>query len=630
MLNLVRAWIVLSAALCAGGWTFSMFRRLDAIAYGLLLALLFAAALLWAQRSFRAVPVRMRLERIQQKVRRRFRRTLPLSFFVLACAVVLGGLLYPPVQADALQYRTPRVMYWLAAGQWHWIHAWDLRLNVISCGFEWLTAPLLLFTRTDRWLFIINALSYLMLPGLVFGVFRQLSVRPRVAWAWMWILPSGWVYAMQGGGVSNDHFSAVYSLASVYFALRARETNRLGDLWISLLACVLVTGTKQTNVPLALLWFIAAWPSLRLFIIHPLASLGVAILAALASGLPMAYLDLIHTGTWTGWPKGQDLQPESPFWGIVGNAYVLIAHNFMPPVFPLTAQYNEIRNQFLQTEFGSHFTSFEQFGAVTRAVAEQTTALGLCVCLLALVSVVAAWRIRRGCQHSEVRQSICSVPRLLRIVPWLLLVLFMAKVGSWNAPRYLAPYYPFLFPSLLVSAGHSRLVRTRWWNRAAILGMLVTISLIVLSRQRPLLPVDTVTAHFQKHYPHSNFIRKVRNAYSFRQGLRTGLEPLLNHLPSGERTIGYAARMGGSDIQLDSPLGSRRVLRVKIEDSPEDLRRLGIRYVFVERDALKGAGLTIEEWARRFNAEILGTVTRDYGPEMPVLECHLARLKSIP
>jgi len=42
--------------------------------------------------------------------------------------------------------------------------------NTRACGFEWLLAPMLALLRTDRWIFIYNAVSFLLMPGLVFGV----------------------------------------------------------------------------------------------------------------------------------------------------------------------------------------------------------------------------------------------------------------------------------------------------------------------------------------------------------------------------------------------------------------------------------------------------------------------------
>ena len=126
-----------------------------------------------------------------RKLRARFRRWLPASFAGLAFLVFLGAALYPPTTHEGLTCRVPRVLHWLAEGHWHWITTPNARLNDRPCGLEWLAAPLLLFTRSDRGLFLINFIPLLLLPGLIFSVFTRLGVRPRVAWHWMWLLADG-------------------------------------------------------------------------------------------------------------------------------------------------------------------------------------------------------------------------------------------------------------------------------------------------------------------------------------------------------------------------------------------------------------------------------------------------------
>ena len=187
----------------------------------------------------------------RKKILRRFRRPLPFCFAVLALLVFLGGVLYPPSNYTGLNYRLARVLQWLAHGQWCWIHTPNFRMNDRACGFEWLTTPLLLFTRSDRALFLINFIPFLLLPGLVFSVFTRLGVRPRVAWHWMWLLPTGYNFLLQAGGIANDIFPAVYALAALDFGCRAWVSRRPADLWHSLLAAALLTGAKASNLPLA-------------------------------------------------------------------------------------------------------------------------------------------------------------------------------------------------------------------------------------------------------------------------------------------------------------------------------------------------------------------------------------------
>ena len=136
-----------------------------------------------------------------QKTRRRFSRWLPACFAMLAMLILVSGAIYPPSTHTAMTYRTPRVLNWLSEG--HWIHTPDYRMNNRACRFEWLTAPLLLFTGSDRSLFLINFVSFLLLSGFRFSVRTRLGVRPRVAWWWMWLLPTGYNFLLQAGSVSK-------------------------------------------------------------------------------------------------------------------------------------------------------------------------------------------------------------------------------------------------------------------------------------------------------------------------------------------------------------------------------------------------------------------------------------------
>jgi hypothetical protein len=186
----VAIWIWFCAYLNCAGWTLSALHQLNQTGYAVVFALGFGALWLWKQKTGAEIFPKIHLP----KYRRRFKKFFPLAFLILAVLAFIGGALYAPANFDTLAYRTPRVMHWLAAGQWEWIHSEFSRLNTRSAGFEWLTAPLFLFTHTDRLEFLLNILAFMLLPGRVFAVLTRLGVRPRTAWHWMWLFPAGYGY----------------------------------------------------------------------------------------------------------------------------------------------------------------------------------------------------------------------------------------------------------------------------------------------------------------------------------------------------------------------------------------------------------------------------------------------------
>ena len=137
-------------------------------------------------------------------------------------------------------------------------------MNLSGTAFEWLMMPVFMVTHSDRFFFLINIVSYLLLPSLVFLVFVATGFPRRVAWFWMWLLPAALCYAMQAGSISNDTIAVIYFLSAIYFALQARRTCDVRNLWLAFLAAGLLTGVKASNLPLLLPVAWAFWPALGL------------------------------------------------------------------------------------------------------------------------------------------------------------------------------------------------------------------------------------------------------------------------------------------------------------------------------------------------------------------------------
>ena len=512
-------------------------------------------------------------------------------------------------------------------------------MNIANCGFEWLTAPLMLFCHTDRLFFLINVVSYALLPGLVFSVFKRLQVHGRVSWWWMWLLPAGCCYVFQAGTPANDIFASVYALAAVDLALRAYEKKSVGDLWLSMLAAALLTGSKQTSIPLALLWLIAALPAWRLLRVRPGISMVVIVVSLLVSALPMMCLNYLHDCTWLGIPKHPGLDwtamlwqkghLHSPFWGVVGNAFCLPLQNFTPPFFPLYATWNELMMKFTQAPAGSHFAEFESFGML-QSFPGQQSGIGLFLCLFLMVSVFWVWQ-RRGkdAWNYTFKGSNNRTAQLLRWTPWLLLLLFMAKIGTYQNARQLAPYYAFFLPCILVQPGHWHLVRRLWWKKLGLSVMLGTAALVVLSPIFPLWPACTVLAASERHYPDSKIILRIRSFYSASEISRGQRQPFYETLPPNEQVVGYATSVQGLEPGLWRPF-YRRVERILSADTRRFLQQRGIRYVVVEEQFLSHANCTLGELLQRYDARLIDRLALSRGFNSKPQYVYLIELNSNP
>ncbi len=281
-------------------------------------------------------------------------------------------------------------------------------MNNRACGFEWLTAPLLLFTKSDRALFLLNFLSFLLLPGLIFSVFRRLGVRARVAWRWMWLLPTGYNFLLQAGGIANDTFPAIYALAALDFGCRAWVSRRPADLWHSLLAVALLTGAKASNLPLLLPWTILIFALLPILRRRVVMTALVIFLAALVSFLPTAVLNVHYLGDWSGLCIERTvINIKNPVVGVWGNALLLVFNNFLPPLFPLAGWWNQhalsILPHFLVAPMVANFEP--GFHSVGELPTEDWAGIGFGLSLLLLVSIPASFlRMRSpGCVQNSAR-----------------------------------------------------------------------------------------------------------------------------------------------------------------------------------------------------------------------------------
>lgn len=629
MLNAVKFWILFSTLLVAAGWILSAFHELNSAGYGVVFALA-AVALIYQLQKTKWRP-RKSPAQLLQKFKCRFRRFLPMAFLVVALLTLMAGSLYEPSNGSSTAYRIPRVMHWLAAGQWYWVRVNDVRMNIAGNGFEWHFPPLILLTHGDRFLFLFNWFSFLLLPGLTFSVFTRLQVLLRVAWWWSWILPTGWCFIMQAGSTLDDAFATPFALAALDFALRARKNPSVGNVWFSLLAAALAMGVKQSDILLAIPGLIALWPSARLLLKRPLGTAGVVAACLLICGLPMIIINLHYTGTWAGVDLKNtyaDMELHNPFWGIVGNIFFLSIQNFKPPFFPFDKEWEAAMQHFLKTPFGSHFAGFEHFGRLSFGVAETSATLGAGICFLIVISIFAARRYQRRAGIAGTHERPDTLLRLLRWTPWALLLVFMAKVGTFESGRLIASYYIWLFPLFLTAAGQSILVRRRWWQCLVLLNALLAIGLIITSRDRPLFPSGTIVSQLESKHPGSKWVAIISRTYSETPDFEKLCVSFRKTLPADATVLGYAETEGLIESQLWLPYGQREVREILPGDAPEDTRQAGIHYVVLEDMMFQKTHDTLAQWLARYHAVIINQWQFVADPYDPPQRYYLVQLQN--
>ena len=595
------------------GWILSALHQLNALGYTVSLLLFAVGCGCWLrQASGEFFP-----RGTGRKFFRRSRRPLPALFLVVTVLIFLGGILYAPSNFDALTYRLPRMLHWQAAGQWVWIPTFNERMNYSGVGWEWLGLPFLLLTHSDRGMFLINAVGFLLLPGLLFSIFRQLGVARRAAWTWMWLLPLAYGFVTQAGSIGNDFTGAWFCLLSVYFGLQARRSQRVEEVWLALVAAALMTGVKLSNLPLALPCLVAVWPALGRLQKNVIGSLAVAVLCVVVSALPMMFLNQLHTGSWNGDLQNRyQMQLKNPVAGGLGNGLLLAEQSFMPPLFPGAARLHE---RIMRSWPDSYQAAFPRLrmNKLNEIPGEEGAGLGLGITLPLLL--VLGVSLGQFCRLASLNNGFRRLFPAVALAAWVAALVFLAKIGSEAGARLLLPYYPLAIIPLLLLPAQRELLRRRAWRIFLVVLALGVLPVLVLSVSRPLWPAQRISAHLAQVHPGNKTLQRLATTYAAYAHRNDVLKPIRAALPDSAREIGFIAGSNDTDYSLWRPFGWRTVSYPR-SDLGAFLQSPGLEWVVVKADVWPEISpVPLETWAAAHHAEIVANIPIvelvSWGPE---------------
>ncbi len=623
MPTIVLLWIWSCAYLNCAGWALSALHQLNAVGY--VVVLVIGGTALWVWRRQNSTQFFPQIRRRKQL--RRFRKPFPLAFLVLALMAFLGGALHAPTNYDALAYRVPRVLHWLAADQWHWIHSFFDRINNRSCGIEWVSAPFLALLHTDRLLFLINVFSFLLLPGLVFSLFTRLGVRQRVAWHWMWLAPTGYCFVLQAGSIGNDLFGVTFALAAVDFALRANLSRSARDFFASVLAASMMTSAKTSSLPLLLPWAIAILPSVKLILRWPPKTVAVTTIAIFASALPTMVLNVKFSGDWSGASLAHGNVQYAALLRTGVNAGLIAVGNFTPPIFPIAGKWDREVTNLMPAGVSARLGQVMLEPAAVNFPAdemqmEENAGLGFGVSLFLLASVLAAGFDRR--QNFSTDNLTWQV--LVRWSPVISLLAVMTQSNISALARILTPYYLLLLPVLLAGRGHALIVTKSWWRAAAFAVFFMAAGLLIISPARPLFPAGAILGKLASRDAGSEILARMKEVYSVYARRNDAFAAVRDGLPSGLKVLGMIT-YDDPETSLWRPWGARRVEHVCPSDTAADLKARGIEYILLHQEVFEQwFDRPLDVWLEKMNARIVQKIPVDLRASRGPRDWYLVKL----
>jgi hypothetical protein len=536
---------------------------------------------------------------IRTRTLRRARRSLPVFFHLILIGSAIGACLHAPNNFDALSYRMPRLLFWVTEGQWHWIHSPFVALNHTFPNYEWLSTPFYFATGSFRAVVLINLIGFSCLPRLTFGILVRLGCPGRLAWDWMWLLPSAHLIAMQAGGIGNDLAGMVFGMAALSLALNYAAKQNTRDLVDCILAFGVCSGIKTSNV---LLFFPIAWILWRRISFRGVRiALPVAVLAGvLVSGaIPMA-LNHAHTGTILGTDRKTD-QTEHPVAGWAGNGMILANSLVTMPVQPIAGKLNAIGDQWISTSTPGKWIRerYDKFDLDFSELPQEEgggVGIGLTLCLI----VMWLHRNRRGRPwNSSPAQSLS--PFELRVTTGLTalaLVLILSRLGTGAAvPRNLLPYFPFIALPVIRWLASANLHRLRSWKLLTSLTLLSIAPGILCTPSRPLLPMESIFEAALRKNPDSRFLQRGRDVYRIYRLRADIFEPYRRRLPANVDRLGWMTTGEEPSASLWRPFGQRTLVPVLSDQDFIEARRSGVRWYFLsEHGAEAHFGRKAESW----------------------------------
>jgi len=543
-MNFCRIWIIFTAFLNLDFWFLSFIHELNERGYAASIFLILGLTYLLLRANGKKL--QWKLPKYYLKLKNRFSRVIPFIYVLALGLSLFGGIIHSPNNYDALCYRLPRILYWCQFSGWHWIGGINERMDYSAIGYEVIAAPILSLFRSDRPLFLINIIAYSLLPGIIYSAFSGLGIPKKVSWNWMWIIPLGYCYATQAGGVGNDMFAATYFLAAVALGIQAIKERSAFDALLSITSAALLTGAKSSNLPLLLPLGYILWKLALTLLRKPVFLLCTLSLFAICSTAPIMVANKYYDGSWFGdLSNAAQMKVENPVYGIAGNILQLTIASLEPPLLPVKGKIDallEKSNQVLL--FDKIKRVFPRLELKLKEMpGEEFAGLGLGVSSLTLASVIIVL-ISYGDSIASSRAIIFG------LLCWIATIVFMTRIGSECTGRLLAAYYPGLIIPFLALKGQEDVIRQSWWRIGVVAAQLCIIPSLLLGPSRPIIPVSGLIHNIQKKIPESPFVKRVSSVYSIYSNRGDFLSVMDNQVLVIARCIGF----GGSSNQIQYPL----------------------------------------------------------------------------
>jgi hypothetical protein len=282
----------------------------------------------------------------------------------------------------------------------------------------------------------------------------------------------------------------------------------------------------------------------------------------------------------------------------------ILLGNFAPPVFPLSKQWEHFTTTAMPERWEKDLHTFLEDGQASFRIpelqVEETAGLG---CGL---SILLLWLLFKKIRTREwLSAGIFSPQILVPLGAWAGVGVFLIRVGISGPARYLLPFYFLLLAPVLAGNIAGGVFRQRAWRAASFAIFSIAGFLLVFSPPRPLLPMVPLLKSFDAENSPHKFLQRVWTVYSVYDARPECFAPVIQKLPPDASPLGFIA-FDEPEAALWKPFGSRRIVHIVREDSPELIRGEGLHYALVsERFFGQHYPMKFDDWLARNRAVLV-------------------------
>lgn len=258
----------------------------------------------------------------------------------IALLLLVQISLYPPMMADSLCYRLPRIFMALQQGGIGRMDTPDIRMNQFPWGWEVMAMPFASLNLLD-WSRLINLGAWLVMYQLLFSWARPAAKSAGGARLAALVISTAPVFLLQAASTANDFYASTLLLIGIWLILQFRTSPGPIPVMGSLLALVLAANAKPNylvlGLPWLLWWCFAAgkpWKQVSWWIL-----VLAAPLYTLVSPLPLIASNLWIDGDLL---DGENATQASPWLMVAAGFLQFVSAHCQLPVFPGHGVVNEI------------------------------------------------------------------------------------------------------------------------------------------------------------------------------------------------------------------------------------------------------------------------------------------------